>query len=83
LLWVFLRLALFLVALVALGVWIWRLIRTRTITALVCPRCQGRTALSPSRPDIYCRYCREPLRRGGAIAAGVATEAFRPAGERS
>ena len=77
-LWPLLELALFLVVMVAFGVWLWRFVTTRTVTALVCPACGGRTALGPSRPDINCRHCRRPLRRGGRLEPGVVTEEFRP-----
>ncbi|HEX6988258.1 MAG TPA: hypothetical protein VF282_02220 [Bacillota bacterium] len=80
--WPFFQLALFVAALVALGVWVWRLVHTRSVTALVCPRCGGRTAFGPSRPDIICRHCREPLRRGGKLEPGVVTETFHPVGRR-
>lgn len=76
--WPFFKLALFLAALATLVVWMYRFITTRSVTALVCPHCGGRTALGPSRPDIHCRHCREPLRRGGKLEAGVITEDFRP-----
>ena len=77
---VFLELALFLAALVLGLAWLWRLAHSRTVTALVCPNCGGRTALTPSRPDINCRHCRAPLRRGGRLQDGVGTETFHPLG---
>lgn len=77
---VLLELALFVAALALVFAWVWRLAHSRTVTALVCPACGGRTALTPSRPDIDCRHCRAPLRRGGRLEDGVGTETFHPLG---